>query len=78
MAGSLPCPDETTYPAANWVWQQNDISLRSFLLQHISPADYSIVQNLPTSRATFEALRNRHENLGPNAQVLLLATQLPR
>ena len=72
LDGSLECPDEQRCPGAYWIWQENECSLRSFLLKHISPLDFTLVRNLPSSHEIFEALRKRHERLAPFAQVALL------
>ncbi|KAF8486005.1 hypothetical protein DFH94DRAFT_164040 [Russula ochroleuca] len=76
LDGSLECPDEQHYPEAHWIWQQNDRSLRLFLLTHISSLDLTLVRNLPNSHEIFEALRKRHKSLEPFAQLALLKKAL--
>lgn len=76
LDGSLECPDEQRCPGAYWIWQQNECSLRSFLLKHISPPDFTLVRNLPNSHEIFEALRKRHEKLAPFRQAALLKKAL--
>lgn len=72
LDGSLKCPDEQQYPQEHFAWQQNDTALNGFLLEFISPADFALVEHLPTSHAIFETLRLRHEQPGPVDQVFLL------
>ena len=78
MDGSLPCPDILLYPRAHWIWDNNDRSLRAFILRHISVDDYDIINPLRTngSCVIFKALQNRHEQLGLHAQVLTLRKAL--
>jgi len=76
LDGSLQCSDGQQFPSVHWVWQQNDDSLRGFLLDHISPTDYALVANLTTSHNIFKALRKRHEDLGLYAKVNLLMKAL--
>jgi hypothetical protein len=68
LDGSLSCPDPTTNPKTCWVWWANDASLRSFILQHISPFDYDIAEKFSTSHLAYSALRKRHKQLGTHAQ----------
>jgi hypothetical protein len=69
LDGTLACPDPvTSNPKICWVWWTNDSSLRSFILQHVSPFDYDIANKLPTAHLVYSALRKRHELLGTHAQ----------
>jgi hypothetical protein len=74
LDGTLRCPDSLMYPTAYWIWDNNDRSLRAFILGHISPGDYDLVSPIrgAGARAIFAALRKRHEQLGLHAQVLTL------
>jgi hypothetical protein len=72
----LPCPDESQYPIAHWVWQQNNDSFCGFLLNHISLTDYTLVTNLTTSNKIFKALQKHHKDLGLYAKVNLLMKAL--
>ena len=72
LRGTVPCPDLTLQPEAHYVWLHNDEALKGLLLENISPIDLSLVRNLKTSYDIFNALRKRHENLGPFAQILLI------
>ena len=71
LEGSLPAPDPTEQRAYH-IWTINDQSLTGFILQYVSEEDYKDVCDLPNSRAIFAELRNRHEKLGPQSQILLL------
>jgi hypothetical protein len=62
-------PMRSTNSNAYWVWLHNDGALQGFLLDNISPVDLSLVCKLKSSHVIFSALRDRHENLGPFAQV---------
>jgi hypothetical protein len=76
LDGSFECPDEQQYPDAHWAWQQNDRSLRGFLLGHVSRSDFTLVENLPNGHEMFETLRKRHEKFGIFGQVSLLREAL--
>jgi hypothetical protein len=74
LDGSFPCPDKAAHPRSHYIWNNNDRSLRAFMLKHVSTNDYDAVQKLGPqgAHAIYEALRKRHEELGSYAQVLLL------
>ena len=42
LDGSFPCPNPATHAKAAVIWGMNNRALRSFLLEHVSPADYEI------------------------------------
>jgi hypothetical protein len=44
LDGSLQCPDVNTHPTAHWIWDNNNRSLHVFILRHISPNDYKLVE----------------------------------
>jgi hypothetical protein len=77
LDGSLPCPDPALYPGANWIWDNNDRSLRAAILNHVSVDDYDIVdplwKNGAAAFAIFKALQSRHER---HAQVCTLIKAL--
>jgi hypothetical protein len=72
LKGSLTCPDPSVYPNSHRIWQMNDRTLRSFLLNHISSTDYSLVSHLHNSHTIFEELRKRHEQGCIFSQILLI------
>jgi hypothetical protein len=72
LKGTLPQPDAAVHPKAHDIWETNDCSLRAFIFGRISKSDYNAVSHLPTSHRIFEELQQRHEKLGPHAQMLLL------
>jgi transposase InsO family protein len=78
LDGTLGCPDLVTNPRAHWVWDNNDRSLRAFILRHISVDDYDIVNPLRANGACaiMKALQSRHEQLGLHVQVLTLRKAL--
>jgi len=76
LHGFFSQPDVTADPKGHRIWQVNDRSLKAFMLQHISRADYKAVANLPNSAAVFKALRKRHEDHGTHTQLILIAKAL--
>ena len=72
LDGFLKCPDEKTNSDGYWIWLHNDEALQGFLLESISSVDLSLVCKLKTSHEIFKTLRQRHEDLGPFVQVLLI------
>lgn len=62
LNGSLPCPDATIAPEANYIWKHNDDALRGFIQGHVSPADAHLIDRLPTAHLMFETLRSHHEH----------------
>jgi hypothetical protein len=76
LKGTLPQPDATTHAKAHEIWETNDCSLRGFIFEHISKADYNAVSHLATSHLIFNELCQRHEKLRPQAQLILLKKAL--
>ena len=56
LHGLYPQPDATKEPKGHHVWVVNDCSLKVFILQHVSHADYKAISYLSTSSAIFNAL----------------------
>jgi hypothetical protein len=71
LDGTLKRPDEAVYPEAHYLWQTNDRSLRTFMLEHISRCDHRAVSHLEESHSVFEELRKRHANPGIHIQATL-------
>ena len=65
-------PDVSVDPRGHRVYSLNDQSLMAFMLRRISQLDYKDVHLLPTSRAVYAELRQRYEQLGSHAQILLI------
>jgi transposase InsO family protein len=74
LDGTLKCPNVNVHPTAHWIWDNNNRSLRAFILRHISPDDYELVEPIESNgtHAMFQKLRKRHEQLGLYSQVLLI------
>src|SRR6267154_2772350 len=72
LEGTLPCPNITTAPEANFVWTRNDDSLSGFIIDHVSPTDAHLIEKLSSSYLMFEKLHAQHEQLGAFAQLNLL------
>ena len=51
LDGTLPRPDPTLYSGASWIWNSNDQSLSTFMLNHMSLEDYNTVAPLWKSGA---------------------------
>ena len=43
LSGSLACPDPAIHLNATDIWDSNDLSLKAFILQHISHSNFNIV-----------------------------------
>lgn len=69
LNGTLARPDQTLHFEAACAWETSDVALRGFICQHISDHDYDIVGELPTAFEMYDALRNKHQKLGPYAKI---------
>jgi hypothetical protein len=76
LNGTVCCPDVIAFPAAHHIWNNNDESLRAFILERITPEKYDIVSPFGTASITFDGLHLRHEKLGLHAQINLLRKAL--
>jgi hypothetical protein len=76
LKGTLPQPDATTHAKAHEIWETNNFSLRGFIFECISKADYNDISHLTMSHLIFNELCQRHEKLGPQAQLILLKKAL--
>jgi hypothetical protein len=56
LKGTLSRPDKTTHPKAYYIWEGNDLSLKAFLLSHISQQDYDNTCDLETAHSVFQEL----------------------
>ena len=65
-------PDASVDGRGYRVYSLTDQSLSAFIFRHISELDYKAVCDLPTSRAVYAKLRQRHEKLGSHTQILLI------
>ncbi len=72
LNGTLTRPDPAIHPDASQIWDTNDGSLRAFMLERVASTEYDHASAFDTSHTVFEALRTRHEKLGPHAQINLL------
>ena len=76
LDGTFLCPDATQHPKAACYWKSNDRALRSFILEHISENNYSMVNKHTTSHDVYEALRSNHQFQGLYAQVHVIKEAL--
>lgn len=76
LEGTLPCPDISAAPKANYMWTRNDDALASFMIDHVSPADAHLIEKLPSAHNMFKTLCIQHEQLGAFAQINLLLKAL--
>ena len=76
LDGTLPCPDLSTAPEANFIWKCNDGALRSFIQTHVSGPNVHLIKTLPTAHLMFEKLKSQHEQQGAFAQINLLLKEL--
>jgi hypothetical protein len=76
LDGSLPCPDATLSPGANFIWKHNDDALQGFIQDYVYAADVHLIELLPTAHLMFETLRAQHEPQVTFAQINLLLKAL--
>jgi hypothetical protein len=72
LKGTLPQPDKTTHPKAYYIWEGNDLSLKAFLLSHISQQNYDNTCDLETAHSVFQELQKTHEKQGIHAKLILM------
>jgi len=76
LKGTFLQPDLAVDAGRHFTWKQNDSSLRVFMLETMSLAEYKLVQHLPTANTVWTALRQRHEKRGTYAQLMLIKNAL--
>ena len=76
LRGSLPKPNATTCPKAAQGWENNNLALRGFILEHISDNDYDSVKKYDNSHDVYKKLCSIHENQGLYAQIKLIKEAL--
>jgi phosphohistidine phosphatase SixA len=76
LNGTQPRPDLVLYPKAHRIWETTDLSLRAFIIEHISPSIIDEVLSLDTAYEVYEHLRKHHERQGLYTQLLLLKEAL--
>ena len=69
LRGTFPRPDKTLHPRAALSWENNNLALRGFILEHISEADYDIIKAYDDAHQVYEKLRTVHENQGLYSQI---------
>lgn len=72
LTGALARPDKTTHAKAHHIWGVKDVSLRAFLLSHVSQRDYDNACAFDTAHAVFEELRKTHKKQGLYAKLVLM------
>ena len=72
LDSSLPCPNATLAPNANFIWLHNDSTLQAFIQTHVSPSNGHLIKNEPSSHCMLVTLKNRYEQQGTFAQINLL------
>ena len=76
LRGTLPKPDPALYPKAAQGWENNNLALRGFILEHISDNDYDSVRRHDNSHTVYETLRGIHEKQGLYAQIKVIKEAL--
>ena len=69
LRGTFPKPDATLYPRAALSWENNNLALRGFILEHISDNDYDIIKLYDDTHQVYEKLRTVHKNQGLYTQI---------
>ena len=69
LNGTLTCPDTALYPQSASSWQNNNLALRGFILEHISDEEFDSVESSVNAHDVYETLRKAHQHQGLHAQV---------
>jgi hypothetical protein len=64
LNGTQPRPDPVLYPKAHRIWETTDLSLRAFIIEHISPSIIDEVLSLDTAYEVYEHLHKHHKRQG--------------
>lgn len=72
LTDNLARPPKDTHAKAHHIWGSNNLSLKAFLLGHITQRDYNNTCGLNTSHEVFEALHLTHEKQGLHAKLVLM------
>ena len=65
-------PDASIHPRAALSWDNNNLALRGFIIEHISDSDYDTVCSLDNSHDVYKKLRSAHQNQGLYAQIKVI------
>ena len=69
LRGTFPKPDATLHPRAALSWENNNLALRGFILEHISDNDYDLIKAYDDAHQVYDKLRVVHENQGLYTQI---------
>jgi hypothetical protein len=72
LISTLPCPDASSNLRAHCIWETMDLSLHTFIIQHIASLEFDKVKGLITFYAIFEHLHRCYEKLELYAQLMYL------
>jgi hypothetical protein len=72
LTGTLARLDKSLHAKAHHIWGVNDVSLRAFLLSHVSQRDYDNASVFDTAHSVFAELRKTHEKQGLHAKLVFM------
>ncbi|KAG2118633.1 hypothetical protein DEU56DRAFT_918731 [Suillus clintonianus] len=68
--GTVARPDAAREPVAARNWDLNNAGIIAALRNRVSPDDKRVLDGITNARVAWNALRSRHQKLGPIAQIL--------
>ncbi|KAF8833749.1 hypothetical protein BDN67DRAFT_916327, partial [Paxillus ammoniavirescens] len=72
LLGTIQAPDAALEPRAFNNWMLNNITIVSALCSHVSHEDQCLLKDVTNAKQAWDTLRERHEKVGPIAQILLI------
>ena len=72
LRGTFPRLDATAHPRAALSWDNNNLALRGFIIEHISDSDYEIVSLQDNAHDVYTTLRTTHHSQGLYAQIKII------
>src|ERR1700761_5747739 len=72
LRGTFPRPDATIHPRAALSWDNNNLALRGFIIEHISDSDYETVSMQDNAHDVYAILRTTHHSQGLYAQIKII------
>ncbi|KIJ14070.1 hypothetical protein PAXINDRAFT_156290 [Paxillus involutus ATCC 200175] len=72
LLGTIKAPSEVLEPGAFHNWTLNNIAIVSALCSRVSHEDQRLLEDITNAKEAWDTLRERHEKVGPIAQILLI------
>ncbi|KAF8838806.1 hypothetical protein BDN67DRAFT_982250 [Paxillus ammoniavirescens] len=72
LIGTIKAPDTVLEPGMFNNWTLNNIAIVSALCSRVSHEDQQLLEDVTNVKQAWDTLRERHEKVGPIAQILLI------